>query len=316
MRRHHYIAVGVIITLCFLSILGLSLVKIVTAEDSSNTLVLPPTAPIGIVATYTGSGVKLEWQAAHSGTYPIKLYHIWRQDEGSGYTEIATAGGEATSYSDVDGVLGTHYKLTAADDQDSENVSSDSEVIAAAEPAPTIAINNLPPKEVDTPQVTNLPQGLSLQDIIVPTINILSDQINNSGIKPNAAAPTTPSEASPNKTNQAKPTVAEIKPDDTINISQANTLIQAGEIHVAQLEGAISVSNTKVIQPILARYSYEKKVLYQHYDQLPENQKTKAKNDCGQDIPSLETSILSLPEAFQINAVVAMASCRLVLSHP
>ncbi len=322
MRRHHYIAVIAIITVCFLSILGLSLVKTVTAEDSNNNLVLPPTAPIGITATSTGSGIKIQWQAAHNGTYAIKQYNIWRQQaEAADFSEIATADSNTTSYSDVDGVVGDHYKLTVEDDRDPANLSSGSEVIAAAEPILPTAKSDLPPKQLDTPQVTNLPQGVTIQDIIVPNVSAFANQINNSVIRPDDTNPTNttgtpPPSTGPKNANQASPPVAEIKPSDTINSSQASVLIQAGEVRVAQLEGAISLSNTQVLQPILVRYSYEKEVLYQHYDQLPQSQKAKAKARCGQDIPSLETSILSLPEALQINVVVAMARCQLVLKHP
>ncbi len=318
MRRHHYLAVGAIISLCVLGILGLSLFKFVTAQDGIINLILPPTAPIGVAATYTGSGVTLDWQAAQGGTYPIKQYHIWRQAEGADFSEIATVDSDATTYSDADGVVNEHYKLTVEDDQDPANVSTDSEIVSATEPAPTVAKSDLPPKQVEAPQVTNLPQGLTLQDIVVPNVTVFNNQLNTGSPKPGDTNPanTTPGGANLNQAKPTNPAAADIKPIDVISSPQANAIIQAGEVHVAQLEGAISVSNTPVLQPILIRYSYEKQVIYQHYDQLPQDQQAKAKSGCQQDFPALETSILNLPESLQINAVIAMASCQLVLGHP
>ncbi|OVE78488.1 hypothetical protein BVY00_02690 [bacterium G20] len=361
MRRHHFIAVGALISiLCLLSIL--CLVKTVTAEDGNDNLLLPPTAPIGITATYTGAGVKLMWQAAQTGTYPIKQYHIWRQDADGNFNEIAVTDDNTLTYSDVDGALSDQYKLTVEDDQAPADISIDSKIVTATEPAPTIADTKLPPKEVDTPQVTQLPQDLTMQQIIVPNVTAFASQLN-SGINSNNTNSSTTTPAAPaatptpsvgatnsnntnsstttptptsipvptptstptstpannvtlNKPSQSSSPTVEIKPSDTLNTAQADSLIQGSGIRVAQLEGAISISNTEVLQPILTRYSYEKQVLSQHYDQLPQDQKATAKSGCSKDIPTLETSILSLPESLQINAVVAMASCRLVLNQP
>ncbi len=288
MRYHHFLAVGAIIIVCFLSILCLSLVKTATAQDSNDNLILPPTAPIGITAIYTGSGVRLEWQAAHNGTYSIKQYYIWRQGADGSFNEIAVAEDGTLTYSDTDGVLDDHYKLTAEDNQDPANTSADSEIAAASEAAPTVAKSDLPAKELNNPQPIDLPQSVTPQEARVSSVQALTTQLNN----------------------------ANVNPSDGLNTTEASALVHAGEVHVAQLQDAISVSNKNLVQPILNSYAYEKQVLSQHYNELAPNQKAAAKTSCQQEIPLLETSILNLPEAFQMNSIIAMASCHLVIGQP
>jgi len=288
MRRHHFLAVGAIIILGFLGILCLSLIKTATAQDSNDNLILAPTAPIGITATYIGSGVKLEWQAAQSGTYSIWQYHIWRQDSAGDFNEIAVTDASALTYNDADGVLGDHYKLTAEDNQDPADTSADSEVVAASQPAPTVARSDLPAKELNNPQPIDLPQGVTPQEAMVSSTQALATQLNN----------------------------VSLNPSNGLNTTEANSLIHASEVHVAQLGSTILVGNKDLVQPILNSYAYEKQILYQHYNKLAPDQKAAAKTGCQQEIPLLETNILNLSEAFQMNAIIAMASCHLVIGQP
>ncbi len=263
-----------------------------TSVLATETETMPPTPPIMISALADNYQVSLVWQTGQPGTFALKFYDIFRKSSGGDFTQIAEVSGDTTSYMDTSGQLGDVYKIASLDDQDPANVSINSDEITATAPkadAPSATLASLVPIPADPqPVLVELPPNVKPQDVIISSVGQLNNQ-----------EPKTP-----------------VNPKDGLDNSEINQLEKQGDVRPVQLQYVVATKNQDLIKPVLDRYTQEKTTIYQHYSSLSKDQQTTTKQNCEQQLRTLETTLVMVPDAYQAPLLIAIAQCYLIQQKP
>jgi hypothetical protein len=251
---------------------------------------IPPTAPLVLTAIYENGQVNLGWEASQPGHFALHLYHVFRESGSHDFVEIAQVDAASVSYVDREGNHGDYYKVTATDDQNPVNTSPDSDLVIATDP--TAIVDRHPATYSELPK----PQSASIRAVDLPP-----------GVSSSEAS--LPSDSQP--ANLWRLTI----PDklDSATIAKIN---HGGDVHVAQLDEAVRSGRKNFVLPILTQYRYEKQQLYRQFTTMRQTDRIQVKRACAQQSQALETSILNLPESYQMTSLVALASCHLIETQP
>ncbi len=271
--------------------------------------VVPTTAPLVIKATADDQGATISWQASQDGTFPVHTYQIFRKNADGQFGQVGEVATGITQYLDSAGKEGDVYKLTSSDDQQPADVSLYSDEITAAAPQPVSA----PTAPSTAPVATSPPTSPP-----TPAPSLPAPQVSTDYLPPDLPANINPQAVVVSNLNDLTKSVGSLPTDSTTPLDdkkveqvQKNTNLQA-----AQLETVIVTAKEPLIQPILSQYTHQTQQLYQHFNQLTDTQKAATKQSCQQQTTALETSLLNLPEQYQMDLFVALAHCHLINGEP
>ncbi len=291
----------------------------------AETAVTPPTAPLILKASADDQGVTIDWEASGVGSFPVKAYQIYKQNSDGQFSQIGEVGADLGQFLDSSGRAGDIYKLTSIDDQQPANTSPDSDQSTAggtSPPLPEVARPPAEPAPEPTPEPAPLPVATPTPSpeitVTPPPTALPAAQVSADFVPAEVPANVNPQEVKvSNLKDLAKPPTN--LPADTaqpLTDQQVQQVQKSTSLQVVQLETVIVTAKQPLVEPILSQYTNQVQQLYQRFDKLSDSQKSQVKDDCQLQKTGLETSLLNLPDHYQIDLYKALAQCHLINKQP